>query len=158
MLSLQNQRRLLHCLDIRLKIQRQDIFAVKDRLCCTGVAGIAVGLADGLIARVEAFGRFAHLGDADILRQIAVQIVADLLRRLIRLLQKEICGHRFRVNARIGASRADHIHRRAAHPGEHGLQLSLYGIAVWLVLPAVIARSVVGKRHFVVFLHASVPS
>ena len=58
------------------------------------------------------------------------------------------------MDARVGASRADDLHVRAAHARQDALELALNGLAARLALPAGIAGAVVADDEFEVF-HAS---
>ena len=81
-------------------VHANDVFAVKDRLRIADVAGVGVELADGAVARVEAVGRLFHLGHADVVRQIVVEVIADGLRLHVRVHHRRQRGGKLRWSAR----------------------------------------------------------
>ena len=110
MLAGEVRRRLLHPLHIGAVVQQRHILPVEHRLHRPVKAGVAVGLAQRVVAGVEPGRCLLHLPDGDGIGQVAVQVVADALRRL-RHIQYGVGGHGAGVDARIGAPRADDLHR-----------------------------------------------
>ena len=124
-------------------------YAGKSDLPGADIARVRVELAHGAIARVEAVGRLFHLGHADVVRQIVVEVIADGLRLHVRV-HVGVCDHRPCMNARVRPACADHVDRRAAHPREHGLELALNGLLARLTLPAEKTGAVVSNGEFIV--------
>ena len=147
--------RLPHFLHIRVVVQQGDVLPVKHRLHRPGVAGVAVGLAQGVIAGVETGRGLLHLADGNGVGEIAVQIVTEGVGRL-RHVQHHIGGHGPGVDTGVGAARADDVHRMALQCAQHGLQLPLDGILVRLALPAEEAGAVVGDGEPVVLFHKKI--
>ena len=150
MLADQKFRRAPHGFHVRFPVQHRHILPVEHRLRLADIARVRVELAHGAIARVEAVGRLFHLGHADVVRQIVIEIIADGLRLHVRV-HVGVCDHRPRMNARVRPACADHVDRRAAHPREHGLELALNGLLARLTLPAEIAGAVIAERHLEIF-------
>ena len=119
------------------------------------MAGVAVGLAQGVIAGVETGRGLLDLPDSDGVGEVAVQIVTEGVGRLSHV-QHHIGGHGPGVDTGVGAARADNIHRIALQRSQHGLQFALDGILVRLALPAEEAGAVVGDGEPVVLFHKKI--
>ena len=143
----ENLRRALHGGKIRLVIEHGDVFPVEDRLRIADIAGVGIKLADGAVARVEAVSGKLCLLYADIVREVPVHVVADLLRRFLRV-HVGVGSHGLCVDACVCAARADDLHVRAAHARQDGFQLALDRVAARLALPAEIAGAVVADDKF----------
>ena len=104
------RRRLTHPLHVGAVVQQRHILSVKYRLHRPIKAGVAVGLAQRVVAGMETRCGLLHLPDGDGVGQVAVQVVADGLRRL-RHVQHRVGGHGTGVDARVGAARAGDLHR-----------------------------------------------
>ena len=112
LLTQQIRRREAHPLHIRLVVQQRHIFPVEHRLHRAHMAGVAVGLAQRVVPGVEPGCGLLYLPDGDGVRQVAVHVVPDLLRRQRRV-QHHIGGHGAGVYPGIRAACADDVHRRA---------------------------------------------
>ena len=99
---------LLHPCEVRCFLQDQKIFPLEDRLVFPNPAAVAVGLAHRRVSGVEAVSRSADVGDADVVRQVAVQVVPDL-RLTEGGIQLYAGGHGFCVDAGVRPACADHI-------------------------------------------------
>ena len=112
LLAQQIRRRAAHPLHIRLVVQQRHIFPVEHRLHRAHMAGVAVGLAQRVVPGVEPGRGLLYLPDGDGVRQVAVHVVPDLLRRQRRV-QHHVGGHGAGVYPGIRAACADDVHRRA---------------------------------------------
>ncbi len=153
MLAGQILRCALHGGKIRLVVQHGHVFAVKDRLGVAHVAGVGIELADSAVARVKAVSGELRLLHADVVGEIAVHVVADLVRRFLRV-HIGVGRHGLRVDTGVGAAGADDLHVRPAHAGQDGFELALDRVAARLPLPAEIAGAVIADDEFEIF-HAS---
>lgn len=129
--------------------QHGHILPVEDGLDLPHEHRIAIGLAQGVVPGVEPGRAGLHLPHGDGVRQIAVAVVPDLLRRLLHV-QLHTGHHGPGVNARIGAARAGDLHRLARQTGQYRLKLALNGLPVRLALPAEEPRAVIGDGKFIV--------
>ena len=157
MLTHQIRGGLPHPLHIRHIGQHGNVFPVKYRLDLSHEHRIAVGLSQGVIAGVEPGRAGLYLPHGDGVRQIAVAVVPDLLRRFLHV-QYSVGHHGPGVNARVGAPRADDLHRFSRQMAQHGFQLSLYGVPVGLTLPAEETGAVIGDGKFIVLHISSISS
>ena len=119
MLTLQKLRRTAHLCYIRGEVQQGDIFAVEHGLYGADEAGVAIGLAQGVIAGVEAVGRLLHLPDGDGVGKVAIHIIPDLLRGPAHI-QMDAGHHGPGVDSGIGAPGADEVHRTALETLQDG--------------------------------------
>ena len=152
MLALQIRCGLCHSVHVRLKVQPGDVAALKDWFSIAHIAGVGISLSHRIVAGVKTLGGLPHVDDADIVGQIAVQIVLNL-RRGEGSVQPHTGGHGLCVHARVGASRADDIGNlfHFTHSLKHGFYFSLNGVFAWLVFPAEISGAVIGNDKLVIF-------
>ena len=129
--------------------QHGHILSVEDGLDLSHEHRIAIGLAQGVVPGVEPRRTGLHLPHGDGVRQIAVAVVPDLLRRLLHV-QLGVGHHGPGVNARIGAACADDLHRLARKAGQYRLYFALNGLPVRLALPAEKPRAVIGDGKFII--------
>ena len=123
-------------------LQHVGNFAVPD--------AVAVGFGTGVEPGVEPLRRRLHGNDADVSRQIAVQL-PQKLRRVEWAGQLHI-GHLSQgVYAGIGAAGAVQLHRLTGQAAEHPFHLALNGlVGVSLHLPATVAGAVILNGEFVI--------
>ena len=127
--------------------QHSHILPVEDGLDLPHEHRIAIGLAQSVIPGVEPGRAGLHLPHGDGVGQVAVAVVPDLLGGFLYV-QLGIGHHGAGVDARVGAARADDLHRLARQAGQYRLELALDGLR--LALPAEKPRAVIGDGKFIV--------
>ena len=127
-----------------------DILPFKNVKCLVFSDAVAIGFLACVVAAVKARSRLGDGKNADVVREVLVEIRADLLRIPV-LSEPELGDLPLRVYACVGAAGAVDIHGFSGHPKKDRLQFFLDRVfCIALLLPAVVAGAVILYEHLII--------